>query len=135
MDQTHSHPPQARTSGRNRQMLRDIAIGHYVRNSESVVLARDLALMIHSRCCLKDRLICWDDFYLATARKFQLACRRALPPEHDPRRAEWDRMSIEDQLHLVLGKWEPPPMSVCSCATPDLTQTTATEFPNEGDLP
>jgi hypothetical protein len=80
-------------------------------------------VMTYSRCCMTERLACWDNFYLKMVDQFRVICAEGIPSGQPKLREKWFNLTIEEQLNLVLGAWDQPEIQPCACSVPRSTPT------------
>ncbi len=103
------------TSKRNHELVLDILYSDLKRDETAVQMARDLQVMTYSDCLMTSRLSCWEDFYLEKITDFQNYCADELSAEHDDLVQKWDAMLLDEQIGVILGRYDFPPMERCSC--------------------
>lgn len=100
---------------KNHRLIDAILYSELNRDETAVQMARDLQVMTYSDCCMKNRISCWEDIYLDKANDFQNYCAEDIPDEKSDLLDRWYDMVVEDQIGLILGNYDCPPMETCAC--------------------
>jgi len=103
------------SSKQNHQLIEAILYSDLKRDETAIQMARDLQIMTYSECCMKDRISVWEDMYLEKVGEFQSYCAYEFPAERSDLLEKWYEMVVEDQIGLILGDYDCPPMEPCSC--------------------
>ena len=99
----------------NQSLVKMIRFSDLVRDETSIQMARDLQVLTHSDCCMKERLSFWEEFYLDKVAEFENYCVSEMPEGSDGLIEEFYELVVEDQLDLILGDASWPQTESCEC--------------------
>lgn len=99
----------------NHQLIDAILYSDLKRDQTAIQMARDLQVMTRSDCCMKDRISCWENIYLDKVNDFQNHCAEDFPDDRGDLLDRWYDMVVEDQIGLILGDYDCPPIETCTC--------------------
>lgn len=102
-------------SQHNSRLIDAILYSDLKRDQTAIQMARDLQLMTYSECCMKNRISCWEDIYFDKVNDFQNYCAEGFPYYKDDLLEKWYGMVVEDQIGLILGDYDCPPIEPCAC--------------------
>lgn len=102
-------------SQRNHQLKAAILFSDLKRDETAIQMARDLKMMTYSECCMKNRISCWEEIYLEKVNDFQFYCVEDVSVDKSDLLDKWFEMVMEDQIGLILGDYDCPPMETCAC--------------------
>lgn len=99
----------------NQQLVNSIIFCDIINDSTAIAMAQDLHIMTYSKCCMKQKIDCWENIQYGLVVEFEEYCAECISSAPVSVQAKWNDMIFEDQIQIILGDDDCSLTQTCSC--------------------